>query len=144
MTQNAAQNTDELMVAIGTIYAVTVLLDRRERDQELIEFTHAVMTINQRLRPGKILPRATILSWYHSQSADLAARLKADTDDSWKTSILEKIQDDSIRRLVLASIFAICICDYELRDEEADFIKIALNIWNKGLPSMEELEMLAS
>ncbi|WP_189579905.1 hypothetical protein [Litorimonas cladophorae] len=131
------------MRAVAHILAVTVLLDRRQKDQEMIEFCHSVMTINQRLRPGVILPRKTILSWYEAEREKIAIALANDTDDTFKTQALEKIRDPELRRSVLASIFAICICDYEFQDEEAAFIKIALNIWKSGMPSLDEMTLIA-
>ncbi len=136
-------NTDATMQAVARILAVTVLVDKRQKDREMIEFCHSIMTINQRLRPGVILPRQTILNWFDSQKDQIIAALAADDDNSYKTEILEKIVDPELRQIVLAAIFAICICDYEFQDEETAFIKVALDVWNSGLPNMDDMALMA-
>ena len=135
-------STDALMQTIGTIFAVTVLLDKRQRDEELVEFCNSVMSLNQRLRPGHILPRPHALNWYFEQKPMIQTQLATDVDDHWKTELLNGITDPSVQKLVMAAIFAICICDYDLQDEEAGFLKLALSVWNTGLPNAEELAAL--
>lgn len=136
-------DTDTLFQEIATIFAVTVLLDHKQRDQEMVEFCHAVMTINQHLRPGVILPRETILDWYESQKPSIITHLDAADAKNWKANLLRTVPTDALKRLVLASIFTISTCDYELRDEESAFIKTALNIWKTGMPSGADLESVA-
>jgi len=133
---------DATMRAIADILAATVLLDKKERDAEMIEFCHSIMTINQRMRPGVILPRQTILAWFNSRKEEIANGLADDADDSFKIELLSKITDPVLRRKTLAGIFAICVCDYELRDEESDFIQLALATWKAELPKHEELDMI--
>lgn len=136
-------DSDATMLSVANILAVTVLLDQKQRDLEMVEFCHSIMTINQRLRPGVILPRQKILAWFETHKAVIAKSLAEDSDDSYKKSLLNEIKDPALRRQTLAAIFSISICDYELRDEEADFIKIALDIWKTGLPNVDDVELIA-
>lgn len=134
---------DAQLQDVAEVLAVTVLLDQKERDVEMIEFCNAVTTINQRIRPGVILTRKTILNWYRSHKDKIAASLANDTDDSYKIGVLEKITTPVLRRKVIAAIFAICVCDYEFMDEETDFILTAMKIWKTDIPNSEEVDLIA-
>ena len=129
--------------AIARILAVTVLLDHRQRDREMIEFCHYVMTINQDICSVAILPRQTILTWFDAHKAEFEAALTSDADGSFKAKILEPITDPTLRKQVLTAVFAICICDYEFRDEEAEFIKIALDLWKSDMPTIDDVSKMA-
>lgn len=130
--------------AIARILAVTVLLDNRQRDREMIEFCHYVATLNHELCDVAILPRQTILNWFEAHKAEFTEALAADVDGVYKTEILEPIKDPVLRKQVLTAVFAICICDYEFRDEEADFIKTALELWKSDMPTISDVSRMAS
>lgn len=138
-----SSETDELLQTIATIFAITVLLDKKQRDQELIEFCHAVSVANRHLRPDVILPRTTILKWYGELKPEVVSRLAGQDAWSWKRELLSRIPNAEIRNLVLASIFTISVCDYELRDEESAFIKLALDTWKTGVPLSADLATAA-
>jgi len=134
---------DELYNVLLKILAVTVLIDRRERDKERIEFCHAAMLLNQHLRPSNILSKRMIEDWFDRHKAEITESLSNDADNSYKTELLSYVTDSALQRRLLSSIFTIAICDYELHDEESDFIKTALKIWNTEMPSPEDLETVA-
>lgn len=134
---------DALFQAVSDILAVTVLLDRRERDRELIEYVHAVQLHNQDIRPETILPRRKILEQFHARKDALITRLDGDGEDEFKRDLLSKVTDKDLQRKILCSVFTISICDYELHDEESDFIKKALDIWKADMPSAAEVESVA-
>ena len=134
---------NELYETASEIFAVTVLLDERARDPELIEFVHACMVQNHRLRPGIILSRQSILAWFDANKARIGAALAADADNAYKTGLLSQIYDEDLQRVVLSSIFTISVADYELHDEESDFIKQALMVWKTTLPTPMEIDAVA-
>ena len=136
-------NSDELYTVVLKILAVTVLIDHREKDRELIEFTHAAMLHNHHLRPGVMLSRTMIMDWFHSHKAELTKNLRADEDDSFKSGLLSQVRDLGLQRRLLSSIFTIAICDYELHDEESNFIKASLKIWKTHMPTPTEIEAVA-
>lgn len=125
------------------ILAVTVLIDHREKDRELIEFTHAAMLHNHHLRPGVMLSRTMIIDWFNAQKADIKKSLYADKDDSYKSGLLSQVRDTALQRRLLSSIFTIAVCDYELHDEESNFIKTSLKIWKTEMPTPREIEAVA-
>ena len=129
--------------AVARILAVTVLLDKRQRDEEMVEFCHYVMTINQAIC-STIIPRQTILDWFEGHKTELAEALGSDTDGSYKTEILEDITESDLQKTVLAAIFAISVSDYELRDEETDFIKLALSLWDRKMPTPDDISLMVS
>lgn len=133
------QDGDALFQTVAKIFACTVLLDHRERDPELIEFAHACMIHNHRIRPGTILPRQTLKAWFNQHKAELSKELSGPDADAFKTSLLEQISAPELQRSVLSSIFTISVADYELHDEETEFIQTALSIWNTSMPEAEEL-----
>jgi len=136
-------NSDELYTVILKILAVSVLIDRQERDRELIEFTHAAMLHNHDLRPGIMLSRKMIINWFKDHRAALIEALAVDEDNSFKEQLLSQITDTALQRRIICSIFTISICDYELHDEESDFIKMTLKIWKTHMPSPAEVEAVA-
>ena len=133
------QDGDALFQTVATIFATTVLLDERERDPELIEFTHACMVHNHKIRPGTILPRQTLQAWFKQRKSDLSATLSGPDAQDFKIELLSRISAPELQRSVLSSIFTISVADYELHDEETEFIQTALSVWNAELPRVEEL-----
>lgn len=129
--------------AVARILAVTVLLDQRQRDREMIEFCHYVMTINQDICAAAILPRETILNWFEAHKTEFSAALASDTDGSFKRKILDQVICPELHKQVLTAVFAICICDYELHDEEAEFIKLALQLWKSDMPTPGDMSRMA-
>lgn len=136
-------NSDELYGVILDILAVTVLIDRRTKDRELIEFCHTAMLHNQHLRPGHILSRRMIGEWFERHKDDIIQSLADDDDNSYKIQLLSQVKDKELQRRLLSSIFAIAICDYELHDEESDFIKTALKVWKADLPTPAEVDVIS-
>ena len=133
------QDGDALFQTVATIFAITVLLDERERDPELIEFTHACMVHNHKIRPGTILPRQTLQAWFKQRKSDLSATLSGPDAQDFKIELLSRISAPELQRSVLSSIFTISVADYELHDEETEFIQTALSVWNAEMPRVEEL-----
>lgn len=140
LNSDTLTDTDAIYVNVLKILAVTVLIDQREKDRELIEFTHAAMLHNQKLRPNVMLSRRMTMDWFHNEKAGLIERLKSDKDDSYKSELLSRIKDAELQRRLLSSVFSIAVCDYELHDEESDFIKQALKVWKTHMPTAEEVE----
>jgi len=136
-------DSDDLFNLILKILAVTVLIDHRERDRELIEFNHAAMLHNHHLRPGVMLSRTMINDWFNTHKAELSEKLTADKDDSFKSGLLSQIRDVALQRRLLSSIFTIAVADYELHDEESNFIKSSLKIWKTHMPTTEEIDAVA-
>lgn len=136
-------DSDELYNIILKILAVTVLIDHRQRDRELVEFTHAAMLHNHHLRPGVMLSRKMINEWFDAHKTDLMKKLNADEDNSFKTHLLTQIRDKALQRRLLSSIFTIAVADYELHDEESNFIKSSLAIWKTHMPTPSEIEAMA-
>lgn len=140
---NALPDSDELYNVVLKILAVTVLIDHRERDRELVEFTHAAMLHNHHLRPGVMLSRKMIMDWFHAHKAEITETLIADKDNSFKSNLLKRIKDAALQRRLISSIFTIAVADYELHDEESNFIKSSLVIWKTHMPTPAELEAVA-
>ena len=136
-------DADEIYNIVLKILAVTVLIDHREKDRELIEFTHAAMLHNHHLRPGVMLSRTMIIDWFHTHKAEITAQIDNDKNDSFKSELLAQIRDMALQRRLLSSIFTIAVCDYELHDEESDFIKRSLKIWKTHMPTPSEIEAVA-
>jgi len=134
---------DENYEAVLKILAVTVLIDHRTKDRELIEFAHAAMMHNQQLRPSVMLSRRMIIEWFHTEKTGIIDALKADEDDSYKSELLSRIKDSDLQRRLLSSVFSIAVCDYELHDEESDFIKQALKVWKTHMPTPAEIDAVA-
>ncbi len=133
------EDSDALFQTVATIFAVTVLLDNRERDTELIEFCHACMVHNHKIRPGTILPRQKLSAWFTQNKRDISASLSGPDSKAYKSELLSRISVPELQRSVLSSIFIISVADYELHDEESEFIQRALSIWDTKMPRAEEL-----
>lgn len=136
----ARLDTDELYRVLLEILAITVLIDKREKDKELIEFCHAAMLLNQQLRPGKIMSKQMLEDWFERHKGGIKQALANDADNRYKLKLLSHVTDKTLQRRLLSSIFTIAICDYELHDEESDFIKTALKLWDTDMPTSDEVE----
>jgi hypothetical protein len=136
-------NNDPLYLSILEILAVTVLIDQEERDSELIEFTHAGVVINQYLFPDTIVSRDCLLNWYKENKSRIETSLLASDADDYKISVLSAVKDKAAQKKTLSSMFIIAVCDYELHDEESDFIKKAVSVWQTTMPNAQDLDKVA-
>lgn len=137
-------NPNNTVQTICFLLAIAVLADKRQRDQELVEFVHAVTKINQHLRPDIIMPRQSILDWYETEKPNIIERLASENAQEWKASLLDDITDDELRNMVLASLYSISVSDYELHDEECKFLKLASQNWGIEIPQSEMLEHMTA
>lgn len=134
---------NEKAYAVARILAVTVLLDEKLRCQEMIEFCHYVSTINRDVCDNVILPREAIRQWFDEHRVEFASALSNDADNSYKSDILRAITETELQKKVLTAIFAISISDYEFRDEEAQFIQLALRLWKSEMPPVSIVDKMA-
>lgn len=132
-----------LFETIIELFAVTVLLDDQQRDQELIEFTHASLVNNQYLRPDEIVCRERIVLWFEENQDRIKRRLGNSDSEAYLSSLLKKVEDEELQKRVLSSIFVIAVCDDQLDDIECDFIKLALETWGIDHPDGKDLELVA-
>jgi len=116
------------------VLAATVLLDQKERDQELVEFVYFGQEYGRLLRPDDILTPQQLRNWFSARKGDLAVNLAKDTDGAFKSGLLDAITDSGLRRKTLSAIYAIAICDHDFHPEEMQFVKLALEKWNLPLP----------
>lgn len=133
---------DGTIHAVANILATSVLIDERLRDIEIIEFSHSMTTINQHVRPDVILPPEDIAEWFKGHADSISNKISTDENDVWKTQILNQIQDQDLRRMVLTAMFSISVCDYELKDEECEFLKLAVSLWKIDLPHVTDMERM--
>lgn len=133
---------DGTIRAVGTILATSVLIDERLRDIEIIEFSHSMTKINQHVRPDVILPPEDIADWFKDHAEGISNKISTDEKNAWKTQILNQIQDQDLRRMVLTAMFSISVCDYELKDEECEFLKLAVSLWKIDLPHVTDMELM--
>jgi len=136
--------SDNSIENISILLAIAVLVDKRQRDQELIEFVHALTKINQYLRPDIIMPRGTILNWYEGEKENIIRALASETAEDWKVGILNQVTDPELRNMVLASLYSISVCDYELHDEECKFLMLASQNWGIEIPQSDMLDHMTA
>ncbi len=125
------------------VLMITVLVDERVRDAERIELLHNAAVLNRALHPDIILPPKILTQWFDQRMQSLSAEITANGIDAVKKNYLGKINDKGLQRTVLASIYAIATCDYELHDEERGLIKTALDVWQSDLPDPTEVDAVA-
>ncbi|WP_371395770.1 hypothetical protein [Fretibacter rubidus] len=130
----------DLFKTVLDILVIAVLSDDRTRDRERIEFIHCAQVHNRALHPDIILTPVQIRHLFDERVRVLSAQINADGLRSVQEHYLSMIIDRGVQRSVLASIFAIAICDYELHDEERGMIKSALKVWNSHLPDPAEID----
>lgn len=138
-TLSPLQIGSSLFETILKILAVSVLIDKRERDRELLEFTHCATEHSRQLHPDIMIDPDQIRAWYIDHKDALNVKLLGPDAATFKENLLGQIVDRGVQRAVLASIYAIAIADYELHDEECGFIKTALRVWGSKLPDPTEI-----
>ena len=124
---------------ILTLLAIAVLVDKKERDKELIEFYHCAKTHNQQLHPDQILCPDQIKMWFDNHKSHLSSRLRSDEAAEFQTEMLSRIGATGLQRQVLTSIFNISVADYELADTESDYLQLAVKVWKSPLPDAKEV-----
>ncbi len=125
------------------VLMITVLVDERVRDEERIELLHNAAVLNRALHPDIILPPEILNQWFTQRMHGLSVEIAADGMTAVKENYLSKINDKGLQRTVLASVYAIATCDYELHDEERGLIKTALEVWQSHLPDPTEVDAVA-
>lgn len=133
----------DLFRTVLDILVIAVLSDDRMRDRERIEFVHCAQVHNRALHPDVILTPIQIRHLFDERVRVLSTQIKADGLYSVQEHYLSMIIDRGVQRTVLASIFAIAICDYELHDEERGMIKTALKVWNSNLPDPTDVDIVS-
>ena len=118
---------------ILTLLAIAVLADHKLRDPELIEFCHEAQLLNDLIDPDRILSRRSLLDWFHHYRSEIDAKLQGPDADIFIRQSFDEITNTELRPHILQSIFGICICDYDLHDEEAHVIQIGVKAWNMSL-----------
>jgi hypothetical protein len=136
-------DVSEIYRNVLDILMITILVDDRVRDEEQVELLHSACIHNRALHPDIILPPEVVRTYCDERSKELAQELATQGRDAVKEKYLIKIGDRGLQRKVLASIYAIATCDYELHDEERGLIKTALAVWQSKLPDPTEVEVVA-
>jgi N-glycosylase/DNA lyase len=122
------------------ILGVCVLKDRLQRDEELVEFCSSAQRLSRLVDTNLVYARRDLNAWFEANKA----RLKEIVEDPDATrQMLETIIDPELRRQTLVAVFAICVCDYHLADEESEYIQLALEVWKPMSLSTDCLEVLA-
>jgi hypothetical protein len=115
---------------ILTLLAIAVLADNRIRDLELVEFCHEAQSLNQHYDPERILSRTALRKWFDDNQLVIKNTLAGPSRKDFISTALARIDDVPMRPHILQSIFGIIVCDYELHDEESNFIKAAVQAWD--------------
>lgn len=122
------------------ILVLAVISDSRTRDRERIEFIHCAQIHNRILHPDVIMTPTQLHELFVQRAEVLGQEIDSKGLKETQVAHLSDVIDRGVQRRVLASIFAIAICDYELHDEERGFIRTALETWNSHLPDPTEVE----
>ena len=133
----------DLFKTVLDILVIAVLSDDQTRDRERIEFVNCAQLHNRALHPDVILTPTQLHHLFEDRAVVLSAAIERDGLLAVQERHLSMIIDRGMQRNILASIFAIAICDYELHDEERGLIKTALSVWNSHLPDPAELEAVS-
>lgn len=122
------------------LLAIAVLADHRLRDPELIEFCHEAQTLNYHINSERIVSRRELMDWFSKVRPEISEILDGPTPlaEAYIKAAFEKITDSALQPHILQSIFGICICDYDLDDEESRMIQLGMTIWGIGLPSFAD------
>lgn len=135
---------DAQMESVAKILAVSILIDNELRDVEMVEFLNAVGHINRKIRPDVILSDIKIQRWFDNNKAELTSILASDLDNSFKVNLLSQITDTALRRTLLASIFSVSICDYELHHQECEYLRLATDLWQASPLNSADLDLIVS
>ena len=121
------------------ILGVCLLADKYERDEELVEFCNSAQLLGRFIAPEIVLSRQELRQWLESNKTRLCAVVG---DVEAERAMLERVTDPELRRKTLVAIFAICVCDYHLADEESAFLSLAMEVWKPKAMTPDMLEVL--
>ncbi|WP_169331782.1 TerB family tellurite resistance protein [Robiginitomaculum antarcticum] len=110
------------------ILAITVIIDGREREAELLAFTEYA----QGLAPlaGYDPPNADWLAdWYGAQRPEIIAEIKGRGKNTVILKAFASVTDPALREAVFDAIIHIAVSDKDYHASESDYIRSAAAIW---------------
>jgi len=115
---------------------ITVVIDNKVRDPELAEF---IVQANG-LFPLFNLPLLSdedIISWFKSQEATLAQKLKGKRKNTTILVALSRFTNDMHVENLYEAMIAISVSDKEYKREESDLVRSAASIWGYNRPPLK-------
>lgn len=113
--------------------ALTVIIDNKVKDKELLEFVERANGLFP-LFDLEPMPAKDIQDWF----ADIEPEIRAKLDDKRKNTMilhaLTRFQEDVHVENMYEAMVAISISDKEYRREESDLIKSAASLWGYQRP----------
>ena len=114
---------------ILTLFAMTILADRRLFMEEMEVFMDLSSTIEQfNTGPAK-LSGAAMLEWFENHKAELLVKLETPDFDSWFYGILDRLAPLENKNVILQAMGALSIADDNVHVSERALLSLTAEHW---------------
>ena len=121
---------------ILTPLAITMIIDTKVRDAEIVEFCRQAQGLFSllNLEPISI---ADLQQWFADHREDLTKKLSGPRCNTFTLRVLSKFRNDVVMENIYEAMVQISVCDKEYREEESDLIKSAAVLWGYERPPIK-------
>jgi len=116
--------------------ALTVVIDNKVRDPELVEFRRQAMALFD-LFDLKPLSEDEISAWFSSHETEIDKVVNGKGKNTAILRALTRFTEDLHVENLYDAMVTISVCDDEYRREESDLIKSAASIWGFQRPPIK-------
>ncbi len=125
-------NHDDILVPL----ALTVIIDNKVRDPELIEFRQQAGALFSLFELDD-MDDAAIANWFKDREADIRQTICSKGKNTAILRALTRFKDDAHIEAMFDAMVCISISDKEYRREESELIKSAAAIWGFERPPIK-------
>ena len=113
--------------------ALTVIIDNKVRDPELIEFRRQALALFDLFNLDPMGEDA-VADWFDTKSAEIEETVQGKGKNTAILRALTRFTEDIHVENLYDAMVTISVCDEEYRREESDLIKSAASIWGYQRP----------
>ena len=115
---------------ILTPLALTVIIDNKVRDPELMEFTTQAEGLCDALDDFDPMSPAAVLEWYRENESTLIGHMNGRGKNTFILKTLTRFTDNAaLVEAMYDAMLAISVSDKEYRVEESELIRSAASLW---------------
>ena len=116
--------------------ALTVVIDNKVRDPELIEFRRQAMALFELFELDP-MSEDEVSTWFNAQEKEIEKVINGRGKNTAILRALTRFTEDLHVENLYDAMVTISVCDDEYRREESDLIKSAASIWGFRRPPIK-------
>ncbi len=116
--------------------ALTVIIDNKVRDPELIEFRNQALALFE-LFSLDPMTEDQVADWFSTREREIEETVNGRGKNTAILRALTRFDEDVHVEALYDAMVSISVCDEEFRREESDLIKSAASIWGYQRPPIK-------